>query len=211
MDAAGAAKAVALADAGFSQRRIGRLLGYPRTTIQESIRRYRNTASEARNRLFEVRNISVSLRTIRRRLAERDFRAYRPARVPELATVHRRARLEFAREHINWTSEQWKAVLFTDESRIALRHPDGRQRVYRRRGERFAEGCLVQTVGFEGGSIMVWAGIAYDARTELVVFDRGSVDAHSTTTLVHTPPEWSPNTWTTSIFDDYRGQLEVQI
>lgn len=221
LDAAGAARAVALADAGFSQRRIGRMLGYPRTTIQDAIRRYRETgsytrrpgqgrrrctserddryivsnvlrnrfttASEARNRLFEVRNVSVSLRTIRRRLAEKGLGSFRPARVPELTSAHRRARLAFAREHLNWTLDQWKAVLFSDESRISLRGPDGRQRVYRRCGERFAECAVVETVGYEGGSIMVWGGICYDARTELVVFDRGSVNAHKYVTEVLEP------------------------
>lgn len=221
LDAAGAARAVALADAGFSQRRIGRMLRYPRTTIQDAIRRYRETgsytrrpgqgrrrctserddryivsnvlrnrfttASEARNRLFEVRNVSVSKRTIRRRLAERGLSAGRPARVPELTATHRRARLGFAREHVNWTLEQWKAVLFSDESRIALRGPDGRQRVYRRRGERFAECTVVKTVGYQGGSIMIWGGICYDARTELVIFERGSVNAHRYVTEVLEP------------------------
>lgn len=211
LDAAGAARAVALADVGYSQRRIGRMLGYPRTTIRDAIRRFRETgsytrrpgqgrrrctserddryivsnvlrnrfttATEARNRLFEVRNVSVSIRTIRRRLAERDLRAFRPARVPELTIAHRRARLRFAQQYSNWNLERWKAVLFSDETRIALRGPDGRQRVYRRHGERFAECAVVETVGYQGTSIMVWGGICYDARTELVVFDRGSVNA----------------------------------
>lgn len=210
-DAAGAARAVALADSGYSQRRIGRMLGYPRTTIRDAIRRYRETGSytrrpgqgrmrctserddrfivsnvlrnrfatapTVRSRLFEVRNVSVSVRTIRRRLAERNLTAFRPARVPALTTDHRRARLQFARQFRNWTMGQWKTVLFSDESRVALSGPDGRQRVYRRPGERFAQCTVVETVGYQGGSVMVWGGISYEARTELVVFDRGSVNA----------------------------------
>lgn len=42
LDAIGAARAVALADAGFYLRRIGRTLGYPGTTMQYAIRRYRD-------------------------------------------------------------------------------------------------------------------------------------------------------------------------
>lgn len=211
LDAAGAARAVALADAAFSHRRIGRMLGVPRTTIQDAIRRFRETglytrrpgqgrhrctsarddrfvvskvlrnrfctAVEARNQLFEVRGVSVSERTVRRRLAEQNLLARRPAKAPKLEAHHRRARLQFAREHLRWTMEQWKNVLFSDESRIALNAPDGRQRVYRRRSERFAPCAIVETVGYQGGSIMVWGAISYEARTDLVVVSRGSMTA----------------------------------
>lgn len=44
-------------------------------------------------RLFVLRNVSVSLRTIRRRLADRDLNAFRPVRALELSACHRRARL----------------------------------------------------------------------------------------------------------------------
>ncbi|CAH2100838.1 unnamed protein product [Euphydryas editha] len=211
LDTTGVARAVAIADAGYSQRRIVRMLGVPRTTVRDTIRRFRQTglytrrpgqgrhrctstrddrfvvsdvlrnrfctATEARTRLFEVRNVSVSERTIRWKLAERNLRAFRPARALQLLPQHRRPRLAFAREYGNWTMEQWKNVLFSNESRIALRGPDGRQRVYRRKKERFTPCAMTETVGYQGGSIMIWGGISYEARTELVIFDRGSVNA----------------------------------
>lgn len=73
--------------------------------------------------------------------------------------------------------EELKDVLFSDESRIALRGPDGRQRVYRRQNERFAPCAITETVGYQGGSVMVWGGISYEARTGLVVFYRDSMNA----------------------------------
>lgn len=211
LDATGAARAVALIEQGFSQRRIGRILGQPRETIRDALRRYRETgrytrrpgqgrirctteredrllvnnvlrnrfltAVEARNRLYEVEGNSISERTVRRRLAERGLRPFRPARVPELLPQHRRDRLRFAREHVNWNVEQWKNVLFSDETRVSLRGADGRQRVYRRANERFSSCALVQTVGYQGGSIMLWGGISYEARTEIVIFSRGGITA----------------------------------
>ena len=44
--------------------------------------------------------------------------------------------------------------MFTDESRLQLSHSDGRIRVYRRRGERYAQCCIVERdgVGSVGGS-----------------------------------------------------------
>lgn len=126
------------------------------------------TAVEIRRRLQAARGVTVSERTIRRRMAERDLRAQRPARGPELDRHHRVARLRFAREHVNWTQDQWAKVLFTDECRVALRVPDGRERVYRRRGERFLPITTRQTVSYQGGSVMLWGGVCSEARTELV-------------------------------------------
>jgi len=40
----------------------------------------------------------------------------RPVRVPMLTPVHRRKRQQWAREHQNWTTEQWKKVAWSDES-----------------------------------------------------------------------------------------------
>ena len=55
--------------------------------------------SEIRSQLKEERNVTVSLKTIRRRLAERNLKAFRPGRAPQLLPLHRRERFRFAREH----------------------------------------------------------------------------------------------------------------
>ena len=44
--------------------------------------------------------------------------------------------------------QQWARVLFSDESRFNLSHHDGRIRVFRRRGERFADNCLTKRCRF---------------------------------------------------------------
>lgn len=142
-----------------------------RFIVLEILRNRYLTAVEIRQRLQISRGVNVSERTVRRRMEEVNLKARRPARGPELLRQHRVARLQFAQEHANWTHEQWTTVLFTDECRIALRAPDGRERVWRRRGERFLPITTTQTVSFDGGSIMVWGGISSDARTELVIVD----------------------------------------
>lgn len=58
---------------------------------------------------------------------------------------------------ISWTAEDWRNVLFTDESKFEL-FGGGRRRHYVRRmqGERMNSQCVVSTVKHGGGSIMVW-------------------------------------------------------
>uniref|UniRef100_A0A2H1VNK9 SFRICE_026544 n=1 Tax=Spodoptera frugiperda TaxID=7108 RepID=A0A2H1VNK9_SPOFR len=89
------------------------------------------TAVEIRQRLQTARGVNVSERTVRKRMEEQNLSARRPARGPELLRHHRVARLRFAREHANWTHEQWSKVLWTDGCRVALRAPNGRELVWR--------------------------------------------------------------------------------
>ncbi|RZC35885.1 hypothetical protein BDFB_004933 [Asbolus verrucosus] len=49
--------------------------------------------------------------------------------------------------------------------------------VYRRNGERYAQCNFRNTMNFDGGSIMVWSGISFEARTELVIVYNGSMIA----------------------------------
>ena len=62
-------------------------------------------------------------------------------------------------------------VLFTDESRFLLDMLDRRRRVWRRRGERYANCAIVEHDRYGGGSLMVWGGISVRSRTELLVLN----------------------------------------
>ena len=134
------------------------------------------SASEIRSQLKEVRNVKVSLKTVRRMLAERNLKAFRLVRAPQLLPQNRSERLRFAQEHADWTMHQCSNVLFSDETRISLIGPDDRHRVYRRPNERFSPCTIVETVSFQGGSIMLRGGISYEARADLVVLERGVIN-----------------------------------
>lgn len=135
------------------------------------------TSVEMKNRLEDVRQVQVSDRTIRRRLFDIGLRSRRPATGLELLRQHRVGRLRFAREHENWGNEEWSNILFTDESRFCLRTPDGRERIYRRTGERFLQNHFSPRVSYGGGSVMVWGGISFEARTNLVIMNGGGMTA----------------------------------
>ena len=55
-----------------------------------------------------------------------------------------------------------------DEKRFNLKHSDGRQRVWRRPGERYDEQNIVQRDCYGGGSVMVCGGIGRNSKTDLV-------------------------------------------
>ena len=60
--------------------------------------------------------------------------------------------------------QRWQTVLFTDKSKFNLSYSDGRRRVFRRTGERYADCCVVEVNRFGGGGLMVWAGIGGTSR-----------------------------------------------
>ena len=74
---------------------------------------------------------------------------------PKLTIRHKQLRLDFAREHQDWTWVDWSVVIFTDESRFTLYHNDGSSYVRRRVGEALLPECIASTVRFGGGGVMV--------------------------------------------------------
>ncbi|GFX36280.1 transposable element Tcb1 transposase [Trichonephila clavipes] len=114
-----------------------------------------------------VKHHSVSARTIRRRLQQSGL----PARCSflglPLTQNHRRLRRQWCDERRMWAAE-WNEVVFTDESCISLQHHDGRIRVWRHRGERMLNSCVMHRHTGSASGIMVCGGIGYHSRTPLV-------------------------------------------
>ena len=140
----------------------------PRTdrfiTLTYLRRRFQTATSSARQ-------YGISKQTVLRRLRQ-DRQLIRPRRhcVGQVLTAsHRAARLQWAQRHFRWGRPQWARVLSSDESRFNLSHLDGRIRVFRRRGERFADNCLIERDLFRVGSVMVWGGIMGRRKTNLIV------------------------------------------
>lgn len=116
-------------------------------------------------------------RTVRNRLRAEGLRPYCPYTGSVLKARHRRERVQWARAHRRWILRQWSSVLFSDEKQCQCFRADGRTRVYRQRNQRFAEACIQEIDRWGGPSIMVWAGISANSRTDLV-FIQGNLNAH---------------------------------
>ena len=114
-------------------------------------------------------NRPVSSRTILNRLRERGLRSRRPYVGPVLTVRHRQQRRQWCAAHLRWPARTWQQVLFSDESRFTLQKTDGRVRVFRRRGERYADPCVKEVDKFGRGSVMVWGGIRNDEKIGLIV------------------------------------------
>jgi transposase len=119
--------------------------------------------------------ISVSSRTVRRRLWQAGLKAKTPRKKPFLNLKQRRKRVAWAKEHITWTGDQWKKVIFSDESRISIFGQDGIQYVRRRPGEENLPQCCIPTMKHPL-SVMIWGCHARDGIGRLQIME-GNVNA----------------------------------
>ena len=136
------------------------------------LRNRRLTAPRLQRDLIRDRGVRLSLSTIKRRIRASGLKAHRPYHGLVLTPGHRRSRLQWSRQHQHKTLAQWNKILFSDECRFLLQKIDGRDRVWRRRGERYSDACTIEADRYGGGaSVMVWAGVTGSHRTDLVLVD----------------------------------------
>ncbi|XP_075530153.1 uncharacterized protein LOC142563485 [Dermacentor variabilis] len=79
----------------------------------------------------------VSDSTVRRRLREAALRSRIAAQKPLLTVANKTARLKFAVDHRSWKVEDWKYVIFSDESTFSSRW-EKQRRVWRMENTRFS-------------------------------------------------------------------------
>ena len=147
----------------------------PRTdrfiTLKYLRRRFQTATSSARQYGISKQTVLSRLRQYRQ-----SIRPKRPYVGQVLTARHRAARLQWAQRIFRWGRQHRARVLFSDESRFNLSHHDGRIRVFRRRGEHFADKCLIEKDRFGGWGVMVWGGIMGRRKTNLIVV-QGSLNA----------------------------------
>ena len=129
------------------------------------------TATETALNTVGTHNRQISPKIVGSRLREIGLRARCPYYGLPLTQARRLRRMAWLTAHAPrlFPMRQWRRVLFTHESRFALYRADGRRRVYRRRGVRFADACVVERDRIGGGSVMVLGSIANGIKSQLII------------------------------------------
>jgi hypothetical protein len=88
------------------------------------------------------------------------MRAVAKVKKPLLKLHHKREKMDFAEKYLHWTVEDWKRVIWLDETKINRFGLDGRQWAWKKKGERLSDRLVQPTVKFRGGSLMMWGCIS---------------------------------------------------
>ncbi|GFU27724.1 transposable element Tcb1 transposase [Trichonephila clavipes] len=157
-------KIVACRDCGLSFTEIGRRVGRKETTVMRICDRWMQEGTmDRRGRSHQPQCIILREdRQIQSSLSSR-----RPLLGLPLTQNHRRLRRQWYDERRIWAAE-WNETVFIDESRICLQHHNGQIRVWRHRGERMLNSCVMHRHTGPTLGIMVWGGIGYHSRILLV-------------------------------------------
>lgn len=132
--------------------------GRPRcSTVREDrqlLREYKKSKSSTSVDLQKRWNVEACVNTVRNRLREHNLQCYSRRKKPRLTAANIKQRLAFCRKYKNWTVEDWKRVVFSDETNIEVSLSECRK-VWRKKGESLQE-FAIQRRSKHPNSIMIW-------------------------------------------------------
>lgn len=126
----------------------------------QSLRNRFKSSRELASDLRHATGTEVTSSSVRKYLISEGLRGRVSVRKPLLRQGNRQKRIQYAKEHKDWTAEMWNRVLYTDESKFEVFGSKRRQYVRRRPGERYISQCIQPTIKHGGGSVFVWGCIS---------------------------------------------------
>jgi len=91
---------------------------------------------------------------------------------PMVTDAQRMKRLAFAKNYSSWTQEDWRKVLWTDESVFRVSDTKGKK-VWRRKGSDPCDPRFTAKTLKHPPSLMVWGAFAYGGKADLHIFPKG--------------------------------------
>jgi len=148
-----------------------------RLLVRRSLRNRFANAVNLRNQWREI-GVQSSVTTVKRRLKVAGLKG-RVAKRKNILTNRQKAnRLQFAREHVTWTRNQWNRVIFTDEAPFHIHSCARRRYVRRRSNEPYDATLTIPPSKRQNAKITIWGSISVRGVGTLQRF-RANVDQHS--------------------------------
>ena len=165
-------------------RLVQRKPGYPKLlSVQQTRQIVRkitsgqlDTAVDATKFLQQHEQVTVDANTVRRALKQSGLKSAVKQKKPLLRPSHLQACLAFAKRHQDWTVDDWKHVIWSDETKINRFGSDGRKWCWKWPGARLGSNQVQKTLKHGGGSIMVW-GCMTAERSGFLTKIEGGLDA----------------------------------
>lgn len=120
-----------------------------------------NRASREKSSEILAYESNISCASALRILRKHGLHSVKPTRKPGLNPTQKAARLAFALEHQDWTLEDWKNVIWSDETSVILGHRRGAVRLWRDSKEMYEKTVIRRRwKGFS--EFMFWGCFSYD-------------------------------------------------
>lgn len=119
-----------------------------------------DNAVQVASSLEPVIKSMVSPQTVRRALKEFGLEAVEKQKKPAIDERTRRARLQFAKKYKDYTVDDWRRVIWSDETKINRFCSDGRTWAWIRDTDTIQPQQVKSTIKHGGGSIMIWSAIS---------------------------------------------------
>jgi transposase len=120
------------------------------------------SAADAAKILSSEKGKTVSADTVERALKEKGMKAVVKKKKPLLSKKNIKDRLSFAQTYEDYTVEDWKRVLWTDETKVNRFGSDGVKWSWVKSGRSgFDQNAVEKTVKHGGGNIMVWGSMMW--------------------------------------------------
>lgn len=115
-----------------------------------------STAAAVRRNIRETFDVNASEKTISRALKNQGLNSAVKKKKPELSPKNIKARLQFAKTHQDWTLDDWKRVIWSDETKVNRFNSDGRTWFWGHDPSKLDGNSVTTTRKFGGGGIIVW-------------------------------------------------------
>lgn len=120
------------------------------------------TAVEATKVLKENLQVELSASRVKQILNENGLKGVIKKKKPFLSLKHQKARMEFVKKYENWTEDDWRRVVWSDETKINFFGSDGVKWGWKKGNQSYDPRILSPTVKHGGGNIMIWGCMTWD-------------------------------------------------
>jgi len=136
-----------------------------------------DNAVQATHFINNIISSPVTPQTVRNALKENNFCSVVKQKRPLLKQAHCQKHLKFAQYHENLTVEDWKRVLWSDETKINRIGSDGRVYTWKEKGESLSDRTTTPTVKHGGGNnLIIWGCMGWNG-VGMVVEVEGRMNA----------------------------------